>query len=82
MEPFANLPNYDVIFCRNVAIYFSPEKRDDLFRRLAGNLSREGTLIVGHAERLDHLGPNFVSHTHCRAVYYQPHRRVIPATID
>ncbi len=74
MKSFDGLNLFDIIFCRNVAIYFSPEVRDDLFRRLSKTLSKEGTLFVGHAERLDHLGPGFTTKTHCRSVYYQPHR--------
>jgi chemotaxis protein methyltransferase CheR len=75
MKPFDGLAYFDIIFCRNVAIYFSPDVRDDLFRRISNLLSKEGTLFVGHAERLDHLGPGFTTQTHCRSVYYQPHRQ-------
>jgi chemotaxis protein methyltransferase CheR len=78
MDPFTGLANFDVIFCRNVAIYFDPLVRDKLFRRLADVLHTDGTLFAGHAERLDHIGPEFASQTHCRTAYYQP--RKITAT--
>ncbi|MFW5740120.1 MAG: CheR family methyltransferase [Myxococcota bacterium] len=42
----------DVIFCRNVAIYFSPEDRARLFRRLGQVLRRDGILMVGTTESL------------------------------
>lgn len=74
MQCFQSLSSFDIIFCRNVAIYFTPDVRNDLFRRLSRQLSKEGTLFVGHAERLDHLGPEFQTQTHCRSVYYQPHQ--------
>jgi chemotaxis protein methyltransferase CheR len=75
MKSFDGLAYFDIIFCRNVAIYFTSEVRDDLFRRLSKLLSKEGTLFVGHAERLDHLGPGFITQSHCRSIYYQPHKQ-------
>lgn len=42
---------YDVIFCRNVAIYFDEPTQDLLFERLAGALAPGGRLYIGHSER-------------------------------
>ncbi len=63
---------FDVIFCRNVAIYFTPEVRADLFTRLAACLTVDGYLFVGGQESLMDLGPQFAPHHHCRAVFYRP----------
>ncbi|MBM4778330.1 MAG: protein-glutamate O-methyltransferase CheR [Archangiaceae bacterium] len=41
---------FDVIFCRNVLIYFSPENRVKTVRRLAGLLKPGGVLMLGHSE--------------------------------
>lgn len=43
---------FDVIFCRNVAIYFDKETQARLWQRFADNLTDEGHLMIGHSERL------------------------------
>lgn len=43
---------FDLIFCRNVLIYFDLETRTQVVRRLLENISAAGFLFVGHAESL------------------------------
>ena len=69
---FAALGQFDFIFCRNVACYFTPEARKSLFERLTSNLQTRGYLFVGSAEMLNNLGPQFKPQNHCGAVFYQP----------
>lgn len=73
-DSFAGLGTFDVIFCRNVAIYFTPEGRRSLFLRLADCLHPEGYLFSGSSELLFDLGPRFEPHHHCRTVYYRPNQ--------
>ena len=43
---------FDVIFCRNVVIYFDENTQAALFPRFARALSEDGWLFLGHSERL------------------------------
>lgn len=52
IEPFPELGCFDVIFCRNVMIYFSHETQARLVHRLAACLKPGGYLFVGHSETL------------------------------
>ena len=52
---------YDVIFCRNVVIYFDREFQKKLLTRLAGLLVPGGLLMVGHSESFPAAHPGFRS---------------------
>lgn len=43
---------YDLIFCRNVMIYFDREAKESLIRKFENCLNPGGFLILGHAELL------------------------------
>lgn len=47
---------FDLIFCRNVLIYFDAHSRERIIRHLLKYLSRDGYLFVGHAEGLYAMG--------------------------
>ena len=46
----------DIIFCRNVVIYFDLETQNQLWPRFRGSLSPNGTLFLGHSERISDPG--------------------------
>ncbi len=72
LEPFPSLYPVDIIFCRNVAIYFEKPKREELFRRFKKVLAGDGYLFVGASESLIELGPEFQPMAHCRSTFYRP----------
>lgn len=43
---------FDVIFCRNVMIYFNNEDRSVILRNFANCLKKDGMLFIGHSETL------------------------------
>lgn len=52
MEDFSHLPVCEVIFCRNVMIYFDKPTQQRLVRRFADRLEPGGWLLIGHSEGL------------------------------
>jgi chemotaxis protein methyltransferase CheR len=62
---------YDVIFCRNVLMYFAPEQMRQAVGRIARSLAPGGFLFLGHAETLHGVSDGFhLRHTH-ETFYYQ-----------
>jgi chemotaxis protein methyltransferase CheR len=62
---------YDIVFCRNVLMYFTPEQAQALVTRITGSLAPDGYLFLGHAETLRGLSQQFhLCHTH-RTFYYR-----------
>jgi chemotaxis protein methyltransferase CheR len=50
---------FDIIFCRNVVIYFSKETQRILFDRFANLMVEKGMLFIGHSENLFQLSNRF-----------------------
>ncbi|MEI9948857.1 MAG: CheR family methyltransferase [Pseudomonadota bacterium] len=71
--------SFDVIFCRNVLMYFTPEKARRVVKRFARALAPGGYLFLGHAENLRGLSLDFeLRHTH--ATFYYQRKPVSGAT--
>ncbi|MDD3813878.1 MAG: protein-glutamate O-methyltransferase CheR [Desulfocapsaceae bacterium] len=71
MLPFAGLGKFDIIFCRNVAIYFTLPDRQKLFNKIADSLADDGYLIIGSTESLTGICPRFIPKRHLRSIFYQ-----------
>jgi chemotaxis protein methyltransferase CheR len=71
MADFSALGRFDVIFCRNVAIYFTERDRISLFARMEKALEPDGSLVIGAMESLNGVCPQFESKRHLRSVFYQ-----------
>jgi chemotaxis protein methyltransferase CheR len=50
LHDFAHLGKFDVIFCRNVMIYFDQETKINIFDRMAKVMEVDGMLMLGAAE--------------------------------
>ncbi len=75
-EPFSDMGLFDVIFCRNVAIYFTEDDRRSIFERMADTLPPYGWVFVGSSESLNDLGDPGRPQQHCRASCYRPNQTV------
>jgi chemotaxis protein methyltransferase CheR len=71
-EPELLAPHsFDIILCRNVLMYFTPEKFRAAVRQLSRALRADGHLFLGSAETLRGISQDFhLCHTH-GAFYYQ-----------
>lgn len=54
------LGTFDVIFCRNVLIYFDKPTQAAILTHLADHLQDDGLLLLGHSENILHLTDAFV----------------------
>ncbi len=62
MEPFPFKSPFDIIFCRNVMIYFDREVQERLVNNFYKSLSDEGLLFIGHSESLIQIKHSFSYH--------------------
>ena len=60
--------DFDMIFCRNVMIYFDNKTKAELAKKLYDQLRVGGYLFIGHSETLNGLGSQF---KHIRSAIYQ-----------
>ncbi|MFP8966304.1 CheR family methyltransferase [Pokkaliibacter sp. CJK22405] len=54
-DSYASLGTFDLVLCRNVLIYFSPELKADILRRIHKTLKPGGFLMVGASEAVTGL---------------------------
>jgi len=71
MHPFSSLGKFDIIFCRNVAIYFTLKDRKKLFDKIGDKLEPDGSLLIGSTESLTGISTKFEPKRHMRSIFYQ-----------
>jgi chemotaxis protein methyltransferase CheR len=69
LQDFSQLGVFDVIFCRNVLIYFDQDTKIDIFNRLAKVTAPDGFLVLGAAETVVGLTEVFKPYPERRGVY-------------
>ena len=62
LEPLHERGTFDLIFCRNVLIYFNRDKKIEVLKRLGSVLARDGLLILGSAETVIGLCDSYESY--------------------
>ncbi len=71
MGLLAGLGKFDIVLCRNVAIYFSMDDRVKLFNKIGGVLERGGSLLLGATESLTGMDTVFETKRYLRSIFYQ-----------
>jgi chemotaxis protein methyltransferase CheR len=69
LQDFAHLGAFDIIFCRNVLIYFDQDTKTNVFGRLAKVIEPDGFLMLGAAETVVGLTETFRPYPDRRGLY-------------
>jgi chemotaxis protein methyltransferase CheR len=69
LSDFAVLGRFDVIFCRNVLIYFDAATKSDILKRMSRTLAPDGALFLGASESVIGLGTDLAPDTEHRAFH-------------
>jgi chemotaxis protein methyltransferase CheR len=80
LQDFSHLGKFDVIFCRNVLIYFDQDTKINIFERLGKVLEPDGMLMLGAAESVVGITDAFRPYPDKRGLYQpNPARGARPA---
>ena len=69
LDPFTGFGTFDVVFCRNVLIYFDEPTKRDILGRIAQLMPPDGYLLLGAAETVVGISNAFVPVEQSRGVY-------------
>ncbi|RUO30115.1 chemotaxis protein CheR [Aliidiomarina sedimenti] len=59
LDSYSLLGKFDIIFCRNVLIYFSPDVKKKILAQFRGSLNPDGYLILGASESISGLSEDY-----------------------
>jgi chemotaxis protein methyltransferase CheR len=69
LHDFSQLGKFDVIFCRNVLIYFDQETKARIFERLSKVVESDGFMVLGAAESVVGISDAFKPYPDRRGLY-------------
>jgi chemotaxis protein methyltransferase CheR len=69
LQDFSHLGKFDVIFCRNVLIYFDQETKISIFERMSKIVEPDGMLMLGAAESVVGITDAFRPYPDKRGLY-------------
>lgn len=72
LEPMAALGKFDIVFCRNVLIYFDRETKAKVLQNMAGVLPEDGFVFLGGAETVLGVTDAFKPMDNTRGIYIKP----------
>ena len=68
---YSMLGKFDIVFCRNVLIYFSADFKLDILKRIHGTLNADGQLFVGASEAVNNLADYYKMQQFSPGISYQ-----------
>ncbi len=69
LEDYTPLGTFDIIFCRNVLIYFDPTTKSDMLARMSKRMRPESFLVLGAAETVIGISEEFKPVSEARGLY-------------
>jgi len=63
---------WDVIFCRNVMIYFDDDMKQRVVGMFGDQMAMDGTLFIGHSENIRSVNKSFEGLPHAQGFCYRP----------
>ncbi|NOX31797.1 MAG: protein-glutamate O-methyltransferase CheR [Actinobacteria bacterium] len=76
LEPWPTVPKCDLVLLRNVMIYFSPDTKREILRRIRAEVLRPGGyLMLGSSETLIGIDDNYEKHKMDKGSIYRPEAR-------
>lgn len=81
LHDFSSLGTFDIIFCRNVLIYFNQETKTDVFNKLAKVIEPDGFLVLGAAETVVGLSTGFNPYPERRGLYHPAAKVASPSIV-
>ncbi len=69
LNPYESLGQFDIIFCRNVLIYFDQQTKSEVLARIAKSMPPDGVLYLGGAETVLGITDKFVPIAGHRGIY-------------
>ena len=70
MQDFSRFGKFDIVFCRNVLIYFDGKQKNQILNKLAACLPQNGTLFLGAAESIMGSESLFQMESRSTGLYY------------
>ena len=71
LNTFAGMGRFDIVFCRNVLIYFAPALKQTILQQIAGVLQPNGILFLGASESIHGAAEKFRMVKAHPGLYYQ-----------
>jgi chemotaxis protein methyltransferase CheR len=71
LEPFIAIGSFDVIFCRNILIYFTDEVKRKILAELFQMLTSNGYLLMGSTENIYGLNNDFTTERFGTTIIYR-----------